>query len=659
MAVTKLLVANRGEIAVRVLRTARRLGLSTVAVYSDADAALPHVALADEAVRLGPPPAAESYLLVEALLEAAKRTGADAIHPGYGFLSENAAFARACEEAGVTFVGPPAAAIELMGNKAGAKRAMIAAGVPCVPGYEGEDQSPAAFAEHAARIGFPVMVKAAAGGGGRGMRLVQRPEDLPEAVRSAAAEAASAFGSPELILEKAVVEPRHVEIQIFGDHHGNVIHLGERDCSVQRRHQKVIEEAPSPAVNEALRHAMGEAAVQAGRACGYHGAGTVELLLDREGSFYFLEMNTRLQVEHPVTEMVTGLDLVAWQIAVARGEPLPLTQDQVTIAGHAIEARLYAEDPSRGFLPQTGRLSRFEPSSALRVDAGVQSGDSVSPFYDPMVAKMIAHAPSRGEACRKLAQGLDDTVVFGVRSNKTFLARILRHSAFVGGEATTAFIAQHFADDPSCRVVAPRSESLARAAVAIFARGLSALEDASLLGWRSGGPLWSALDLEHDDGIAAVKVTRTGSGRLGPLLRVTVGEVEHDVELVGFDGRELVLLEGGVRRRFAAQLEGEVVWLDDGICLRVEDVTHRPAQAADARGSGRLTAPLDGAVTACFVEPGAEVEEGTLVMVIEAMKMEHRIEADVKGTLRALHAKKGDQVKTRQLLAEIEPGGEG
>ncbi|MCG8443265.1 MAG: ATP-grasp domain-containing protein, partial [Caulobacterales bacterium] len=437
-----LLIANRGEIACRVMRTARAMGLRTVAVYSDADAAAPHVQLADAAVNIGPPPAGESYLRADTIIDAAKRAGAGAIHTGYGFLSENAAFAQAVEEAGLIFIGPPVGAIEVMGDKARAKRAMIAAGVPCAPGYQGEDQSDETLLREAKAIGFPLMVKAAAGGGGRGMRLVHAEAALADAIGLARSEAENAFGSGALIIEKAIIQPRHVELQVFADAHGTVLHLGERDCSVQRRHQKVVEEAPCPVMTPALRAAMGEAAVDAARAVDYRGAGTVEFLLDRECGFHFLEMNTRLQVEHPVTEAVTGLDLVALQIAVARGEPLGLSQDDVALAGHAIEVRLYAEDPDADFLPSTGPILLWRPPSGagVRVDAGVETGGEISPFYDPMVAKIIASGPTREDARKRLVRALEGAALFGPKTNRDFLLDALRQDAFVKGEATTAFI---------------------------------------------------------------------------------------------------------------------------------------------------------------------------------------------------------------------------
>jgi geranyl-CoA carboxylase alpha subunit len=454
-----VLVANRGEIACRVLRSARALGLRTIAVYSQADAQAPHVKMADAAYELGPAPVAESYLDFDRVMAAIEATGAEAVHPGYGFLSENSAFAQACTEAGVVFIGPPAAAIEVMGDKAKSKRRMIDAGVPCIPGYQGEDQDDEALISAANDIGFPIMVKASAGGGGRGMRLVADANALPDAIKMARSEAIRAFGSGHLILESAIIKPRHVEIQVFADVHGHVIHLGERDCSVQRRHQKVLEEAPCPVMTPELRTKMGAAAVRAAKDVDYVGAGTVEFLLDASGEFYFLEMNTRLQVEHPVTEMVTGLDLVAMQIQVAQGDALGLTQDDVTLTGHAIEARLYAEDTSQDFLPATGPIDLWSPAAGegIRVDSGIATGGEVSPFYDPMIAKVIGFGSSREESRRKLVRALKETRLFGVVSNKGFLIDALEREQFVKGEATTAFIEENFSGDelaalPLCSV---------------------------------------------------------------------------------------------------------------------------------------------------------------------------------------------------------------
>ena len=661
----KVLVANRGEIAVRVIRGARRAGYRTVAVFSDVDRHSLHVREADEAVHIGAAPAKDSYLRGDAVIAAARRTGAQAIHPGYGFLSENADFARAVMDAGLVWIGPPAEAIEAMGNKSASKERMLAAEVPCVPGYQGSDQTTERLVQEAEAIGVPVMVKAAAGGGGRGMRLVTEPGELAAAIDSARSEAEGAFGSGQILLEKAVVDARHVEIQVFGDRHGNAVHIGERDCSIQRRNQKVVEEAPSPAVDPELRQKMGEAAVAAAKAVGYVGAGTVEFLLAADGAFYFLEMNTRLQVEHPVTELVTGVDLVAWQLRIAAGEPLPMTQDEVTLTGHAIEARLYAEDPARGFLPQTGRLLRFRPAEHLRVDAGVAEGGVVSPHYDPMIAKVIAHAPTRTEACRRLARGLKQSTVFGVTTNKTFLARICEHEGFLGGEATTGFLAERFAGDPSVEVQPPADAAMAAAALARVvesARGL--VDDPRDLGWRTGGPVWVTMDLEHGDDVTTVQIHSVGRGRF----RIVWDEDEErtvELELVGQNGDTLVLARHGeegapaIRMSVRYAMEGATVWIDDGDRVhRIDDVTHRPARAADGKGSGRITAPLDGAVLQTFVQCGAEVKEGDLLLVLEAMKMEHRLLADVDGTLATLHVSTGDQVKTRQLLAEITPKGD-
>ncbi len=647
----KILIANRGEIAVRIMRTARRLGHGTVAVYSAADRDALHVEFADEAVPIGPAPSAESYLAIDKLVAAARATAATAVHPGYGFLAENAAFARACGEAGLVFIGPPPRAIELMGDKRAAKQAMKAAGVPCIPGYEGADQSEEAFTSAAERIGFPVMVKAAAGGGGRGMRRVAALGELGEALRSARAEAQSAFGDGTLLLEKALDGARHVEVQVLADTHGRVIHLGERDCSVQRRHQKVLEECPSPAVDDDLRRRMGEAAVLAAKASDYVGAGTVELLLDDAGAFYFLEMNTRLQVEHPVTEAVTGIDLVEEQLRVAEGEPLGIHQDDVTWDGHAIEARLYAEDPSRGFLPQTGRLLTWQPPETIRVDAGVREGSVVSPHYDPMIAKLVAYGQTRREALRRLTSALRATRALGVVTNKEFLLAVCEHAVFASGDATTAFIGAELSSHP-CLGSAPPSGSIIAAAAMIVvlagARGLA--EDPTLVGWRSGGPIWSAVTLEHGDVSVATRVLARGASTFA----VSWGEHEVVVEVVADEPKRLVLLQDGVRRAIDYAIDGTTLWLDDGEGARVlEDVTHRAAQAEGGVGSGRLVAPLDGAVTEVCCTVGDRVERGQLLLVLEAMKMEHRIVADVDGMVETLAASVGQQVKTRQLLAQI------
>ena len=499
-----LLIANRGEIAVRIAAAARALGVRSVAVYSDADIDSPHVAAADVAVRIGPAAARDSYLSIAALLAAAEATGADALHPGYGFLSENAQLAQACADAGITFIGPPPSAIALMGDKRAAKRAIEAAGVRGVPGYQGDDCSDETLLVEAQSLGVPLMVKAAAGGGGRGMRVVHDLADLPEAIRSARAESLSAFGSDVLLLERAVLGARHVEIQILADTHGTVLHLGERDCSVQRRHQKVIEEAPSPAVTPALREAMGAAAVAVARSCDYVGAGTVEFLLDDDGSFWFLEMNTRLQVEHPVTEMVTGLDLVQLQLRVAAGEPLPIAQSEVALSGHSIEVRIYAEDPDHGFLPQTGPILAFVPPPGVRFDHAI--GAAVSSHYDPMLGKLIAHGPTRELAAQRLAAALDQLVLLGVTTNRAWLARLLRHGDFLAGRATTSFLAQ--------TLLAPPDVTLADlAAVAVIALRRSApAVPRDRLGWSSGRPVAAVFALERGDATGTLSVLRVGSG---------------------------------------------------------------------------------------------------------------------------------------------------
>uniref|UniRef100_UPI003A90D269 acetyl-CoA carboxylase biotin carboxylase subunit n=1 Tax=Ectopseudomonas khazarica TaxID=2502979 RepID=UPI003A90D269 len=493
-AFNKILIANRGEIACRVMRTALELGYRTVAVYSEADADARHVQLADEAVCIGPAQVSQSYLRIDAIIEAARRTGADAIHPGYGFLSENADFARACADAGIVFIGPSVDAIHLMGSKRLSKIAMLEAGVPCIPGYEGAAQDDDTLASEAERIGYPLMIKASAGGGGRGMRLVQASAELLAQIRTARSEAQNAFGSGELILERAVIRPRHVEIQVFGDTHGNIVYLGERDCSVQRRHQKVVEEAPCPVMTPELRRAMGEAAVKAAASVSYVGAGTVEFLLDASGEFFFLEMNTRLQVEHPVTELISGQDLVAWQIRTAAGQPLPLRQEEIRLQGHAIEVRLYAEDAAAGFLPQTGQVLRWEPEllPGVRIDHGLLEGQAVTPFYDPMLAKVIAYGETRDDARRKLVRAVERCVLLGVNGNQRFLANLLEHPQFAAGNATTAFIAEHFENDPSLQ---PHSASLAELAIAAAllyqASAAARAHQPGLAGWRNaGGAAW-------------------------------------------------------------------------------------------------------------------------------------------------------------------------
>lgn len=636
---SKILIANRGEIACRIQRTAQALGYRTVAVYSDADADALHVQMADEAVHIGPAAVQLSYLDIPAILDAAHKTGADAVHPGYGFLSENPDFARACQHAGLTFIGPSAEAIELMGSKRLSKLAMLEAGVPCIAGYQGADQDDATLQRHAERIGYPLMIKASAGGGGRGMRLVHQQDQLLAQLRTARSEALNAFGSAELILEQALIEPRHVEIQVFGDRHGQLIYLGERDCSVQRRHQKIIEEAPCPVMTPDLRQAMGEAALKAGRAVNYVGAGTVEFLLDRDGRFYFLEMNTRLQVEHPVTELITGLDLVAWQLQVAAGQPLPLTQADVTLTGHAMEVRLYAEDPAQGFLPQTGDVLRWQPAADVRVDHGVLEGQRISPFYDAMLGKIIAHGATREEARRKLLRAVQDTLLLGVTSNQRLLAEVLEHPDFIRGDFSTGFIPRYF------NAIAPypaTDEQLAVAAALLY-RHSAARHGSGLTGWCNNATTPRAYRLLVNDRVHGISVSVSADNAL------CINGI--DIRPLGLDDRHFTLVIDGIRRRLAYHLDGSRLWLPG---LTVVDVTQQVAQRQDDAGSGTLKAPMDGAIVDVCVGVGDRVRKGQLLLVLEAMKMEHPLKAGVEGVVKGIQVMTGDQVRNRQILLEIE-----
>ncbi|MDO9345824.1 MAG: acetyl/propionyl/methylcrotonyl-CoA carboxylase subunit alpha [Pseudomonas sp.] len=622
---TKILIANRGEIACRIQRTAQALGYRTVAIYSDADAQALHVQMADEAVHIGPAPVQQSYLNIAAILEAARKTGADAIHPGYGFLSENPDFARACQHAGLTFIGPSVEAIELMGSKRLSKLAMLDAGVPCIAGYQGSAQDDTTLQQEADRIGYPLMIKASAGGGGRGMRLVHQSKDLLDNLHTARSEAKNAFGSDELILEHALIDPRHVEIQLFGDSHGHLIYLGERDCSIQRRHQKVIEEAPCPVMTPELRQAMGEAALKAGRAVNYVGAGTVEFLLDRHGRFYFLEMNTRLQVEHPVTELITGLDLVDWQLQIAAGQPLPLTQADVTLSGHAMEVRLYAEDPSQGFLPQTGDVLRWDPATGVRIDHGVMEGQRISPFYDPMLGKIIAHGATREEARRKLLRAVEDTVLLGVATNQPLLVDLLKHPDFVGGDFSTGFIAEHFREIPP---LTPSTEQLALAA-ALFYQHSANQHPQGLAGWRNNASAPCTYRLEVNGNIHTVSAEP---------LQLTI------------DGRHVTLVFNGIRRRTAYHLDAHQLWLPGlKVINRTQQVASRQANAS----SGTVKAPMDGAIVDVRVSAGDSVTKGQLLLVLEAMKMEHPLTAGIDGVIKGVQVIAGDQVRNRQVLLEI------
>lgn len=658
---TKILIANRGEIACRVIATCQRLGIATVAVYSDADRNARHVRLADEAIAIGPAPARESYLRGDAILAAARRTGAQAIHPGYGFLSENAGFAQACAEAGIVFIGPSAAAIRAMGDKSAAKALMQQAGVPLTPGYHGDEQIPEFLRKQADSIGYPVLIKASAGGGGKGMRRVDDSATFTEALASCQREAQSAFGNAHVLVEKYVERPRHIEIQVFGDSHGNVVYLFERDCSVQRRHQKVLEEAPAPGMTPERRAAMGKAAVDAARAVNYVGAGTVEFIAGPDGDFYFMEMNTRLQVEHPVTECITGTDLVEWQLRVASGEPLPLQQDQLQIRGHALEARLYAEDADRGFLPSTGTLRhlRLPANTAhVRVDAGVEQGDAITPFYDPMIAKLIVWDVDRDAALRRMQQALAECEVVGVTTNAAFLRRLVMTDSFSQAKLDTALIEREQA------ALAPNDGDSdpalwALAAIAGVATSEAASRDArdphspwqAQDGWRLGAAAARALTLEHRGAQRSVAVqgageqwtvhmdgnTLQGSGRLaGDALRVQIGEQLHRATVIR-DGNDLYLFGSEGVQRFTLH----------------DPVSEADQSVADA---GSLVAPMPGRIVATLVAPGTAVKRGAPLLVLEAMKMEHTLQAPADGTVQGYRVKAGDQVGDGAVLVDFEAG---
>jgi geranyl-CoA carboxylase alpha subunit len=670
---TKVLVANRGEIAVRVIRSAQSLGYRTVAVFSEADANAPHVSMADEAIFIGASPVNESYLVAEKLIAAAKKTGADAIHPGYGFLSENSAFAKACVDANITFIGPPPDAIDLMGSKRHSKIAMIAAGVPCIPGYEGADQADDVLKNAAIAIGMPVMLKASSGGGGRGMRLVTDANDLDELIKSARSEALNAFGSGELIIEKAVMQPRHIEIQVFADRYGNTVYLGERDCSVQRRHQKVVEEAPSPFVNPAMRKAMGEAAVNAAKSCHYIGAGTVEFLADSEGNFYFLEMNTRLQVEHPVTELITGLDLVAMQLRVAAGDKLSITQEDVTLTGHAMEVRLYAEDPGANFIPQTGLLNLWQPASGegIRIDSGIKSGihqgQTVSSFYDPMLAKIIAYGENREEARRRLVLAVEDSKLLGIKDNRAFLASILRNDTFIQGNATTAFIGDDFSQDPSLQPLQAKATEVALAASILCALSSNSKTSAST-GWqnnRTGSRVTKLLCEDQTFELALTTVNNTITVEFDSI-NAEAGEEQQNkpkqtIKIIEQAENTLTYLQDDIVRTVTySQTKG----VGDALgCDQVHlaapygnlTFTNISLQSAKKNkgGSDQVLASMDGGMVDVMVKVGDVVNVGQTLAVLEAMKMEHPLKAGVAGTIAEVLVQAGDQVKGRQKLIQI------
>ena len=682
-----VLVANRGEIVLRVLRTLRRLGFGSVAVFSEADRGSPHVQAADRAVCIGPATPAQSYLNIDAILAAARLAGADAVHPGYGFLSENDAFADAVDAAGLVFIGPSGDNIRAMGNKAEAKRLMQAAGMPCIPGYEGpndrEGQSDETLVREAKRIGYPIMCKAAAGGGGRGMRLVQQASDLPAALASARSEARTAFGSAELILERAVTTPRHVEIQLLADSHGHVVHLGERDCSVQRRHQKVIEEAPSPAVDAALRQSMGEAAVHSARALGYIGAGTMEFLLDADGQFYFMEMNTRLQVEHAVTEAITGLDLVEWQLRVATGEALPFAQQDIQLQGHAIEVRLTAEDVPADFLPQTGPVLRWRPPVAhdVRIDSALVEGGEVSPHYDSMVAKLVAHGRNREEARRKLLSAMRHCVLLGLPSNQGFLADCLSDAVFVQGTGVhTGFVAERMGLPPAAPVPSTHTVALAALAAQVHklpsdalgqlqAPALAQGQAMGLLQW--GEQRWHyrirATRLPHGpDHSTAWEVQCTSLGSVAPASTSAASSsatsqtpnthtttLTH-VQWQDSEHTELALESQGLREQICtARTDSAVHLFHAGRAWTFEcPPTHR-ASGPEA-GSGAVLAPLTARVLQVMVTPGQRVQAGERLLVLEAMKMEHTLTAPFTGVVRELLAQAGGQALKGALLLQIE-----
>ena len=664
---TKILIANRGEIACRVAATAHRLGIKTVAVYSEADANAKHVAVCDEAVLIGPAPAKESYLRADKIIEVALATGAQAIHPGYGFLSENEEFAEACAKAGIAFIGPPASAIRAMGSKSAAKALMEKARVPLVPGYHGDTQDPDFLQEQADKIGYPVLLKASAGGGGKGMRIVEKSADFKAALASCKREAINSFGDDKVLVEKYLTRPRHIEIQVFADTKGDCVYLFERDCSVQRRHQKVLEEAPAPGMTEERRRAMGDAAVAAAKAVGYVGAGTVEFIANQDGSFYFMEMNTRLQVEHPVTEMITGTDLVEWQLRVAFGEPLPKKQSELTIKGHALEARIYAENPEKGFLPSIGTLRHmhtpqavtFELGSgaigspaAIRIDSGVRQGDAISPFYDPMIAKLIVWGNDREEALGIMAQALSEYQIVGLATNVAFLKRLVESKPFSGADLDTGLIERnHDALFPPLPTVSLPVLGLAAASLLTSEQNAGAAANdpwANTSGWRMNSTLVRQLDYADEADAYALSVSYHDAG-----WAIQQGDASAAMTLVERSGQQLVIKLDGAAVRGTVVRDGEMFHIFTGgthFQLKYNDpLAH--AGEAEAEG-GRLTAPMPGKIVAVLVDKGKTVEKGDPLLIMEAMKMEHTIAAPANGTVEDLLYAVGDQVtEGAQLLA--------
>ncbi|HEV2300786.1 MAG TPA: acetyl/propionyl/methylcrotonyl-CoA carboxylase subunit alpha [Stellaceae bacterium] len=662
---SKILIANRGEIACRVIRTARRMGIATVAVYSEADRGALHVELADEAWPIGAAPARASYLDAPAIIAAARASGSAAVHPGYGFLSENADFAAACEAAGLVFVGPPAAAIRAMGSKAAAKALMEAHGVPLVPGYHGEAQDPGRLAAEATRLGFPVLLKASAGGGGRGMRIVENAAALPRALEAARREAKGAFGDDRIIVEKYLPRPRHIEVQLFADRFGATVHLFDRDCSIQRRYQKVVEEAPAPGLDPRLRARMAEVAVAAARAVSYVGAGTVEFILAGE-DFYFMEMNTRLQVEHPVTEAVTGEDLVEWQLRVAAGERLPKRQQDIALFGHAIEARLYAEDPERQFLPQTGTLEalRLPPPDLARVDSGVREGDPISRYYDPMIAKLIAHGEDRSAALDRLRQALAQTAVLGVTTNLAFLARLARHPDYAAAALDTGFIERHRGTLCPGRQ-RPPPEIVAAAALSRLLRRAETARRAALSSADPHSP-WARADAWRLNGEGEQSVLFEDGGERREVRARPQGAAWR----LALDGRAFVAtaarraggrldlsLDGTPSRPLVIDRGAETAVFRDGESWRLVEIDPLASRSQDDPAAGRLSAPMPGRVTQLLVEVGAKVRRGEPLMVIEAMKMEHTIAAPADGVVERVGFAVGDPVEEGAVLIAFAPAG--
>jgi len=645
----KVLVANRGEIACRILRTARSEGYATVAVYSDADADALHVTVADEAIDIGGAPAGESYLNTAALIAAAKGSGADAIHPGYGFLSENADFAAACADADLLFIGPPPSVIAAMGNKAEAKGLMADAGVPCVPGYDGADQDDATLLAEMERVGFPVLLKAVAGGGGRGMRVVHQPSEAPSALADARTEAQSAFGCGDLLIERFLEKVRHVEVQILADAHGQCIHLGERDCSVQRRYQKVIEESPSPAVDEALRAEMGAVAVRAAQATGYVNAGTVEFLLDQEGHFYFLEMNTRLQVEHPVTELVTGLDLVALQLAIAQGDPLPLAQEDVMLTGHAMELRLYAEDPATDFAPQTGKILHWQlPEGAdIRIDHGLRNGYTITPYYDAMLAKIVAWGTTREESRARILHALRHTTLLGIPTNQAWLESLLQHEQFAAGSHGNDFVAnlgapvESLDTDPLTLLVA----------AAVLIERDAASVPPSQKGWSSTGNSTVPLKLWHDNAHTWLHVSVSGS-----TYALTQEDRAYTIEVITMTDDAITFTHEGHRLSAPYALDDSNVYLSvQQQVAHLRDDTYAPPEEVIPGGDGILKAPMVGQVVELHVAVGDTVAAGDVLVVLEAMKMVNALVAPFAGTVTSLRVAKGDRVDPGQVVLELDP----